>query len=68
MHGYRAEVREPCFWTNRRVLRDLDRDLIALVLVRERFDIRERSRDSAFRMALAIAEAGLLLSHSHTVR
>lgn len=68
MHGYRAEVREPCFWTNRRVLRDLDRDLIALVLVRERFDIRERSRDSAFRMALAIAETGLLLFHSHTVR
>jgi len=68
MDGNRAEVGEACFGANRRVLWNLDCDLVALVLIGERFDIRERNGDSASGMLLVIAGAGLLLFHSRIIK
>ena len=34
------EVRQVCFWTNRRILGDLDGNFVAFILIWEGFDVR----------------------------
>lgn len=48
------EVRQVSFWANRRVLGDLNRNFISLILIREGLDIWERSVDSTSRMTLVV--------------
>ncbi len=51
-----SEVRQVSLWTNRCVLRDLNRNFIFLVLIREGLDIWERRVDPASRMTLVVAK------------
>lgn len=50
-----AEIRQIRLGANRRVLGNLDRDLIALILVWKGFDLRQRRIDPTLRMPLVVA-------------
>jgi len=52
----RAEIGQAGLGTNGGVFGNLDRNLIAFVLVRESFHVRQRSADPALRMTVIVAE------------
>ena len=51
-----AEVRKAGFRTDRGLFWDLDGNLVTFVLVRECFDVRQRSSNTAFGMLLVVAK------------
>jgi len=50
------EVRQIGFWTDRRILGNLNRDFITLILIRERFYFRQWSGDAAFGMPFVVSQ------------
>lgn len=50
-----AEIRQICFWANRGVFWNLDRNLVAFVLVRERFNVRQGRINAASSVPLVVA-------------
>lgn len=52
----RPEVWQISFWTDRRILGNLNRDFITLILIRERFYFRQWSGDAAFCMPFVVSE------------
>lgn len=52
-----AEVRQIRFRANRRVLRNLDRNFISLILIRESFDVWKGCVNAAFGMPLVVAQS-----------
>lgn len=56
--GNRAEVRQIGLGADGRVFRNDDRDLVSLVLIGERFDVRQYGGNSTFGMTLVVAEFG----------
>ena len=58
MNGNGSEIRQGGLGADGGIFRNLDRDLIAFVLIGERLDIRQRRSDSTSGVALVIAWLG----------
>jgi hypothetical protein len=69
VQGDGSEIRQAGLWADRCIFRDFDGDFVALVLVRECFDVGQWSGNTAFCMPLVVAEfCGFRFSPSFVVR
>ena len=50
-----SEIRQVGFGANRCILRDLNRNLISLILIRESLDVGQRGADSTLRVPFVVA-------------
>lgn len=56
VQGDGSEIRQAGLWADRCIFRDFDGDFVALVLVRECFNVRKRSSDAALSMPLIVSQ------------